>query len=56
MARGGLLNSGTNTSFNAFVDTILYHHNTAFPLKTVNRSNIKKNKCITQGINYSPKE
>jgi hypothetical protein len=34
------------------MDSILYHYhyNIAFPLKTVYRRNIAKNKCITQGI------
>jgi hypothetical protein len=31
-----------NSCFNAFMDMILYHINTAFPLKTVHSSNIRK--------------
>jgi hypothetical protein len=37
-----LLNLDVNTSFNAFMDSILYHYNIAFPLRTVYRSNTEK--------------
>jgi hypothetical protein len=32
-----------NISFNAFMDMILHHSNTVFPLKTVYMSKIRKN-------------
>jgi hypothetical protein len=40
-----LSNYDINTSFNALMDTILYHYNTTFSLKTV--CNIRKNKWLT---------
>jgi hypothetical protein len=50
-----LSNSDVNTSFNAFMDMTLYHCNTTFPLNIFYRSNMKKNKWITQGIHNSCK-
>jgi hypothetical protein len=37
------------------MDSILYHYNIAFTLKTIYRSNIEKNKRITQGKRNSHK-
>jgi hypothetical protein len=48
------LSSDVNTSFDAFMDMILHHYNTAFSLKTAYMSKIK-NKWITQGIRNSCK-
>jgi hypothetical protein len=47
--------SDVNTCFNAFMDTMRYHFNTAFPLKTIHRCNLRKNNWITQGIRKSCK-
>jgi hypothetical protein len=44
------LNLDINASFNSFMGAVLYIYNIAFPLKTVYRSNVEKNKWITQGI------
>jgi hypothetical protein len=38
--------SDVNSCFNAFMDTILYHFNTVFPLKTFRSSNVRK-KVVT---------
>jgi hypothetical protein len=38
------------------MDTILYHYNRAFPLKTVYLSNQKRSKWLTQGIRISSKK
>jgi hypothetical protein len=42
-------------NFNAFMDIILYHYNTAFSLKTVSMSDIMKNKWINQAVPNSCK-
>jgi hypothetical protein len=53
---GEFLSSDVNISFNAFMDTILHHYNTAFPLKSVYKNKIRKNKWIAQGIRNSCKK
>jgi hypothetical protein len=48
-------NSDANSSFNVFMNTILYYYNIAFPLKIVYMSKTRRNKWITQGIRNSCK-
>jgi hypothetical protein len=48
-------NSDANSSFNVFMDMILFYYDIAFPLKTVYMSKTRRNKWITQAIRNSCK-
>jgi hypothetical protein len=49
------LNSEVNSKFNAFMDTIVYYFNIAFPLKSYYVREPNRNRWITQGLKISSK-